>query len=280
LSVRRPVVSGAFYPSEPETLNSRIEDCFTHELGPGTLPDDGMEDKHVISLVSPHAGYIYSGPVAAHGYLHLSRQKAPETIILIGPNHTGLGKQVSMWGEGAWQTPLGEVPVDEKLCKELGDSSENIEFDEMGHLREHSIEVQLPFLQYIFDDFKIVPLCMGSQNIDLCIDVGESIAESKKNKDILLIASTDLTHQEPQKTAEEKDRLVIDSIIDMDARALHEKVRKNRITMCGYGPVSSAIMASKNLGANRADLLSYQTSGDITGDTRAVVGYASIKLTL
>jgi AmmeMemoRadiSam system protein B len=279
LSVRHPVVAGAFYPSDKKQLLSLIESCFKHDLGPRKLPGELVEGDNICSIVSPHAGYIYSGPVAAHGYLELSKQRPPETVIVIGPNHTGFGKPISMWGEGVWSTPLGKISIDEELAKTIYESTNIIEYDKIGHLREHSIEVQVPFLQYIYDEFKLLPFSMGSQDLETSIGLGEAIAEIVKDLDVIIIASTDLTHQEKQRSANLKDNMVINAILDLDEVLLQNTVYLNRITMCGYGPVSASLTAAKKLDASNAELLAYNTSGDITGDFRSVVGYASIKIT-
>ena len=280
MSVRRPYVAGSFYPRDPKRLRSDIESCFKHALGPGRLPAEGQKPRTITALICPHAGYVYSGPVAAHSYLALSEEKAPETAVILCPNHTGLGSAVSLMGEGYWETPLGRVKIDEDISKAIFKASGMIDMDESAHQHEHSIEVQLPFLQYIYgSSVNIVPICMGFQDLETSRNVGEAIAEASKNRSVVVIASTDMTHQEPQQSAERKDRLVLDAVEAMNEELVQEVVSKNRITMCGYGPVSAALVASKRLGADRAEILSYHTSGDITGDRGAVVGYASAKIT-
>ena len=280
MSVRRPWVAGAFYPADSDRLKKTIEDCFTHKLGPGRLPEPRSAERSIISVVCPHAGYMYSGPVAAHSYYHLSTETRPRSVVVIGPNHTGLGSPVAMMSIGAWETPLGEVKVDEGLADDIFKASDLIDIDEWAHLREHSIEVQLPFLQYIYGpDLSFVPICMGFQDLESSREVGRAVAEAVRGADAVVVASTDLTHQEPQASANRKDRMVIESILSTDEAALQERVRANRISMCGYGPVSAAIVASKMLGAVRAELLAYHTSGDVTGDYSAVVGYAAAKIT-
>jgi hypothetical protein len=223
---------------------------------------------------------MYSGYVAAFSYLALSEEKAPETAVILCPNHTGLGSAVSLMGEGYWETPLGRVKIDSRLSNAIFKTSGMIDMDESAHQYEHSIEVQLPFLQYIYgSSVSIVPICMGFQDLETSRNVGEAIAEAAKEMSIVVIASTDMTHQEPQASAARKDRLVLDAVEDMDEAKVQEVVSRNRMTMCGYGPVSAAIVASKKQGADRAEILSYHTSGDITGDRGAVVGYASAKIT-
>lgn len=280
MSVRRPCVAGAFYPASPDRLRQTIEDCFTHDLGPGSLPKPGQAERRIVSVVCPHAGYVYSGPAAAHSYYHLAAEAKPESTIVIGPNHTGLGSPVSIMNRGAWETPLGKVQIDEGLADAVFKASDLIDIDEFAHLREHSIEVQLPFLQYIYgSDLKFVPICMGFQDLDSSREVGRAIARAVRGADALIVASTDLTHQEPQASARRKDQMVIESILSLDEEALQERVRSNRISICGYGPVSAVIIASKMIGAAGAELLAYHTSGDVTGDHSMVVGYAAAKIT-
>ena len=280
MSVRHPYVAGSFYPRDPQRLREDIEACFEHTLGPGRLPTKGDKPRTITAIVCPHAGYMYSGPVAAHSYLALSEEKKPDTAIILCPNHTGIGSALSLMGEGVWETPLGRVSIDSEISTSIFKASGMVDMDESAHAYEHSIEVQLPFLQYIYGStICIVPICMGLQDLDVSRNLGEAIAEATKSKNTVIIASTDMTHQESQQSATRKDRLVLDAIEAMDEKLVQETVQSHRITMCGYGPVSTAIVASKKLGADRAEILSYHTSGDITGDRGAVVGYASAKIT-
>lgn len=279
MSVRKPTVAGAFYPADPQSLRQSVESSFTHKLGPGKPPEEGSKERSTVSIVCPHAGYMYSGPVAAHGYYSISLEKKPKSIVIIGPNHTGLGSAVALMGRGAWRTPLGVVNIDEELADAIVRSSDMIDIDELAHAREHSIEVQLPFLQYIYgNDFGLVPICMGLQDLDTSREIGRAIAEAVGKKDTLIIASTDMTHYESQASAYRKDRMVIEAVIALDEEALQRNVQGQGISMCGFGPVSAAIVASKLLGAERGELLAYHTSGDVTGDHSAVVGYASLRI--
>jgi AmmeMemoRadiSam system protein B len=280
LSVRRPYVAGSFYPRDPKRLRADVEASFTHPLGPGRLPGKGEKPRTIKAIVCPHAGYMYSGHVAAFSYLALSEEKAPDTAIILCPNHTGLGSAVSIMGEGSWETPLGCLKIDEETSQAIFKASGMVDLDETAHTYEHSIEVQLPFLQYLYgSNISIVPICMGFQDLETSRNVGEAIAEAAKRRNTIVIASTDMTHQESQASATRKDRLVLDAVEKLDEEGVQEAVRRNRMTMCGYGPVSAALVASKLLGADRGEILSYHTSGDITGDLGAVVGYASAKLT-
>jgi len=278
LSVRRPVVAGSFYPAQPERLRKQIESCFSHERGPGRLPGKARAPRNIVSVVCPHAGYVYSGPAAAHSYLALAEQEKPDTVIVLGPNHTGWGTPVSMMAEGSWETPLGRVPLDANLAKAIFNSSDVIDIDETAFMKEHSIEVQVPFLQYIYGEFKLVPICMGYQDLETSREVGEAIHKAAEGKNVVILASTDLTHQETQQSANVKDRMIIDAVLSMDEERLQRVVHENRLTTCGYGPVSAALVTSKLRGAKGAELLSYYTSGDIIGDYSGVVGYAAVRI--
>jgi len=277
LKVRRPAQAGSFYPSERPALVSQLEKCFLHKLGPGILPKlQERGERRIISAVSPHAGYMYSGPVAANLYLALASDGVPSTVVILGPNHYGIGTGVSAMVEGVWQTPLGEVEIDSAVAKKICKNSDIIDLDDSAHINEHSIEVQLPFLQYVYGNrFKFVPISMMMQDIQTSRNVGESIAKSTDKENVLIIASSDLSHYEPQKQAERKDRLAMNAILKLDEEELQRVVELENMSMCGYGPVSSAIITGKLLGARDAKIVSYQTSGDITGHYGQVVGYLS-----
>lgn len=278
MNIRFPIVSGAFYPSTKDSLIKEIEKCFKHNLGPGEIPDKPIEYFSRISLlISPHAGYIYSGPVAAHGYYNLYKNPLPKTVIIIGPNHQGYGTNVSIYPEGVWRTPLGEVSIDKELVYDLAKISDVFSLDEASHMYEHSIEVQIPFLQYVLKNFKIVPICMLDQNKETSIQVGEAIASIiADRKDVAIIASTDFTHYESAKDANKKDNEAIKAIIDLDVNKFYKIINDLNITMCGFGPVSSLMIVARKIGIEKGNLLKYATSGDITGDYSSVVGYASI----
>jgi len=270
MNIRRPVVAGGFYPAEPDRLKQSIKASFLHKYGPGGLPNLESNQRHIVSVVAPHAGYVYSGYIAAHVFYHLASEPKPDKIIILCPNHTGLGGKVSLSSNDYWETPLGLAEVDANLARDILNAS-NI-------MHEHSIEVQLPFLQYIYGDFKFVPVCMGYQDLNTSIKLGEAIAEVLKGSNSLIFASTDLTHQEPLSSAKSKDDGVIKNILNMDEKGLQNWVHSKKVSMCGYGPVSATIIASRKLGALKAELLSYGTSGDAYGDYSSVVGYTSIKM--
>jgi len=283
LSVRPPSVAGAFYSGTERGLRRQIEWCFTHPLGPGMVPkpvEGPLEE--LVALVCPHAGYMYSGPVAAHAYARLAQEGRPDVVVLLGPNHTGFGSSVAIYARGAWRTPLGQVEVEERVAEAIMKKAPIVADDVEAHAYEHSLEVQLPFLQYLYGgDFKIVPICMMFQDVRTSTEVGEAIAAAIRELGLnaLVIASTDLTHYEPHEVAVRKDAEVIRAVEALDVPGLYRAVEELPVSMCGYGPTAAAMVAAKALGATRGELLKYATSGDITGDRHAVVGYATIAIT-
>lgn len=276
--MRRPAVAGQFYDGTKESLLEQISKCYTHPHGPGQVPKPKQGPRKILGLVSPHAGYIYSGPVAANGFASVANDGKPESIVILGPNHTGAGSGVSVMTVGSWKTPLGEVKIDEKLAKEIQKASDIIDEDEQAHLYEHSIEVQLPFLQNLLGNFNFVPICMMLQDERTSMEVGDAISKASAGKDVLVIASTDFTHYESQSSAEKKDKKAIEKILSLDPPGLLHVVEEEDITMCGYGPVAAMLRATKNLGAKEVKLLKYATSGDTAGPMPRVVGYASVEI--
>jgi len=281
MKVRRPTQAGMFYAGTAEALRTQIEECFTHKLGPGKLPTIAKEKlSKIVGLVCPHAGYMYSGPVAAHAYYSLAADGKPDTIVLFGPNHTGHGSALALMKEGVWRTPLGDVEIDTETASHILTGSDIIDVDDSAHAFEHSIEVQLPFLQFLYGSaFKFVPICFLMQDLRSSREVGAAVAKALTGKNALVIASTDMTHYEPQKTAEQKDKAAIEAVLELDEEKLYSTVEEHNISMCGYGPTIAAITAAKALNAKEARLLCYKTSGDVTGDYSSVVGYASIMFT-
>ena len=277
--LRQPAVAGAFYPDNPEILKKLIESCFLDEAGVGYLPVLGSFDEgdYPINVMVPHAGYQYSGAIASHGYCEIVKNGFPEVFIIISPNHTGFGSEISVFNEGEWITPLGNVEVDAEFAKAIIESSDIASADFTAHIREHSIEVQLPFLQYFSDDFKIVPITMGRQNFVTSNDLANAIfdAAEKVNKSYCVIASTDLSHFNNQEKANKVDGFVLEDIEEMNEFKLFEEVVQYNITMCGYGPVMTTMSLSKRCERNTSKILAYGTSGDVTGDFTSVVGYAS-----
>ncbi len=283
MKIRYPVVAGYFYERDPELLKNQIKESFLHFLGPGSLPTTSdVRNKLSIGFVSPHAGYMYSGPIAAHAYYALAREGKPDTIVIAGPNHTGLGVGVSVMVEGIWKTPLGDAPIDSELAKAIVKFSEYAAPDELAHLEEHSVEVQIPFLQYIFGDIRIVPIVLMLQTPSIAKDLAEAVynASEKLNRDIVFIASTDFSHYVPHEIAYKRDSLAIERILDIDPEGLYNVIEKYDISMCGPGPVMTLLYLARIYGVTRAELLKYATSGDVTGDKSLVVGYASIRVPL
>lgn len=278
MKVRRPAVAGAFYAGTRTELTKQIAGCFTHRFGPGQVPKPIEHGpRKIVGIVSPHAGYEYSGPVAANGFSKIASDGLPGTFIILGPNHTGYGSGVSILTEGNWETPLGEVIVDDVLAKKLQKASGLMDIDEAAHAYEHSIEVQLPFIQFMFKDAaRFVPICMMMQDLQTSREIAKTIVEEAKGKDPLIVASSDFTHYEPHDVASRKDMSAIDAIVKLDDKALNELGDASKVTMCGYGPITVLIAAAKLLGGVKAELLTHKTSGDITGDKSAVVGYSSI----
>jgi len=275
--MRRPTVAGAFYEGDALLLKGQIDWCYTHPHGPGRVSCTKVGKRSLVGLVSPHAGYMYSGPVAAHGFAYMARDGKPASVIILGPNHTGIGSGVSITTSGKWLTPLGDVEVDGLLANAIKKTCDLIDVDAVAHAREHSIEVQLPFLQHLFNgQFGIVPICMMMQDERTSEEVGRAIAEAAAKKDVVIIASTDFTHYEPQRSAVAKDRKAIDKILALDWRGLLRVIHDEDISMCGYGPVTAMLCAAKALGARKAMLLKYATSGDTAGPMSQVVGYGSI----
>lgn len=277
--LRKPAVAGMFYPDDSEELVKTIEDCFLHSFGPGKIPDiESFEgNDYPVNVMVPHAGFQYSGTIAAHSYCELAKNGFPEVFIIIGPNHTGLGSEVSVFNKGEWITPLGNIQVDEEFADTLISFSDFASADFAAHMREHSIEVQLPFLQYFSNDFKIVPVVLGSQTISTANDLATAIlrAGEKLDKSYCVIASSDLSHSNTQEKANKVDGFVLEDIENMDEFKLLEEIIQYNITMCGYGPVMTTMILSKMCGKNTSEILAYKTSGDISGDLSSVVGYAS-----
>jgi len=272
--MRSPSVATQFYSGSRDGLIKQIEECFKSDIGPGKLPERGDAKRDIIGAIVPHAGYMYSGPVAAHVYFELAKQITPETIVLIGFNHRGHGGKASLSNED-WETPLGVVKTDKETVLELTNNCNLMEIDETGHLDEHSIEVQLPFLQYIYGEFNMVALSLYYSATDIVDEIADCL--SNLNKETLIITSSDFTHQEPHETAIMKDKKAISHILNMDEKRFLQTVHESNISICGYTPIAAGIAASKKLGAKSVLLLKYATSGDAMNEyTRNVVGYAGI----
>ena len=267
--MRQPAVAGSFYQDEKELLKKQIEKCFFSPIGIGKLPQYKKGERKIKGAVVPHAGYMYSGPVASHVYNAISEDGFPEIFIILGPNHTGYGSGIALTTE-TFSMPFGKVEIDTEITKKMFGTI--IDNDINAHRYEHSIEVQLPFLQYINPNFKFIPICIGIQDYKTAKEIGEVIKNSIKNKDVIVIASTDFTHYESRTEAERKDKLAIDAILKLDAKLLYNRIKENNITMCGYGPVMAML---ESIDGKKAKLLKYATSGDIE-KMHDVVGYAGI----
>jgi AmmeMemoRadiSam system protein B len=267
--IRKPSVAGQFYPSSCQGIKNQIE----------SFIDKRAERTDVIACMLPHAGYMYSGSVASQT---VSRINIKDTIILLGPNHTGMGPPFSIMTQGVWQTPLGEIKIDSDLADALVKNSKHLESDSLAHAFEHSLEVELPIFQYFKSDFKIVPITILSDDLEILKQTGQEIAgvikESKIKDSCLIVASSDMTHYEPQAEAAAKDKQAIDAILALNEDKLMEKIMRFGISMCGYAAVIVMLKTAKTLGAKSASLIKYQTSGDVTGDLDSVVGYAGITI--
>jgi AmmeMemoRadiSam system protein B len=228
-----------------------------------------------VAAVAPHAGYIYSGRVAGEVY---GAVEPAEVYVILGPNHTGLGAGAAIITQGAWATPLGEMSIETGLAQIILKASEVLEEDDLAHLKEHAIEVQLPFLQVQDPVPSFVPICLMSHEYAACLDVGHAVAEAVAAypKRVTVVASTDLNHYESQEVAERKDRLAIEQMLALDGPGLHRTVRQHRISMCGFHPTTAVLLAAKVLGATSARLVRHMTSGDVTRDYTRVVGYAGL----
>src|SRR5438046_1373408 len=267
MNTRPPAVAGSFYEASPDRLRAQVKDCFAKTDAPPSK-------ESFIGAVVPHAGLMYSGHVAAAFY---SRAELPKRFIILCPNHTGAGHFAAINREGAWRTPLGDVKIDTPLADALMSRTSLLSEDARAHVREHSLEVQLPFLQQLVGEFTFVPICLGAHRYDYCETIGHAIAEViAHERDVVIIASSDLNHYEDQKSTLRKDQLAIDAVLALDPRELWRVVDEYDVSMCGFIPTTTMLLAAKELGATRAELIRHATSGDINGDYTHVVGYASI----
>ena len=278
MKVRRPTQAGAFYAGDAEALRKQIETCFLHDFGPKKRPEVNKNGvREVVGLVCPHAGYMYSGAVAANAYYELAQDGKPDIIVILGPNHTGYGSALALMNDGVWCTPLGDVEIDAETANLIVKKTCIVNIDDAAHLFEHSIEVQLPFLQYLYgSEFKFVPVCFKIQDLSSAIEVGKALTKVLTSKNAVVIASSDMTHYEPQRNAAAKDMAALEAVEAMDEKRFYSIIETQNVTACGYGPIATVITAAKGLGAKEAKLLCYKSSGDITGDYSGVVGYAAV----
>lgn len=264
---REPAVAGQFYYGDSNRLSDQVRQYI----------DDNARKERVIALVAPHAGLIYSGTVAGAVY---SAIDFPDTFVLIGPNHTGLGARISLMDSGEWTIPTGTFGIDKTIASRIAMNVPLVDRDARAHMFEHSIEVQLPFISWFSKKTKIVPIAMLSASVDECRTIGEGIAEAIKsvNYPVVVAASTDMSHYVPENVAKQQDRKAIDMILSLNPEGLYDTVVRERISMCGYLPATTTLFAAKALGASSARLVKYATSASVSGDYEHVVGYAGIVL--
>ncbi len=265
MGTRMPAVAGQFYPGKSRALETEVEALFSKV----------KRDRKASAAIVPHAGYAFSGGIAALG---LSKLKKFNSFVIMGPNHTGLGERISVSSHGRWMTPLGSVPVDGKIAKEIAEKS-SAELDELGHLSEHSVEVVLPLLQHLFDGFSIVPVSIMTSDFDELIELGNALYSAVGKSGAGIVASSDFSHFVPLESAKEKDLKAIDAIKSLDIRGFHELATGINASICGVGPITALMQYCRKAGLRRAKMLKYSTSAAVTGDEMSVVGYASIIFT-
>jgi MEMO1 family protein len=263
--VRHPAVAGRFYPRKPEDLRAEV----------GSYTQTDSKPIAAIGCVAPHAGYMYSGHVAGAVY---ARLLVPERCIVLCPNHTGHGRPLAVMSEGSWETPLGTVPLDHELATALQRHCSWLQEDADAHRAEHAVEVQLPFLQLRQPSLHLVPIAVGTSRYEVLEGLGEALAAAVQSstQPVLIVASSDMNHYEPDAPTRRKDALAIEKMLARDPLGLYEVVTQHDISMCGFGPAVAMLVAANRLGASKAELVKYATSGDISGDRDQVVGYAGV----
>lgn len=267
-TVRHPAVAGRFYPRDPDALREEINVY---------LSQASRTPVRALGCIVPHAGYVYSGHVAGAVFAGL---QIPELCIVMCPNHTGIGSPLAIMSEGTWETPLGDIPIDGAFPEALKQSCPLLREDSSAHHAEHAVEVELPFLQTCQPKLKIVPIALGTRQFEALEQLGAAIADTVAayDKNVLVIASSDMNHYEPDVVTRVKDQYAIESILRLDVRGLYDVVTQRNVSMCGFGPAVAMLTAAKKLGATSAELVKYATSGDISGDRNMVVGYAGITI--
>ncbi len=263
--VREPAVAGRFYEGTQAALASQVEQYI----------DAGAGQEDAKAVLSPHAGLMYSGSVAGAVY---SKIKFPDTFVLVGPNHTGMGPAVSLMREGSWEIPTALFEIDEGLSAAILKNCPQITSDDLAHRYEHSLDVQLPFIAHFSTDVKIVPICVMQGSPDELVEVGEGIAKAIKEAGypVVVVASSDMSHFIPDAMAREKDKLALDKVLSLDPCGLYATVTENNISMCGFMPSVIMLSAANALGASEAKLIKYTTSAEVSGDYESVVGYAGV----
>jgi AmmeMemoRadiSam system protein B len=265
--LRLPAVSGRFYPSNPAELTALVREC-------AKLDEPGAPARVKACLV-PHAGYMYSGRVAGAVFRRIA---IPKKIVILGVRHYPQGEKAAILSSGVWRTPLGDVPIDEPLAETLRAACPLLREDSVAHSAEHSLEVQIPFLQVLLPDFSFVPLALGTVRFEDLVAIGEAIGRvlANSSEEILLLTTSDLNHYEDDATTRVKDGKAIDKILALDAHGLYDTCRNESISMCGLGPTVAMLTALRELGTTQPELVRYATSGDVSGDFSAVVGYAGM----
>jgi len=261
--LRHPAVAGRFYPEDPDTLLSDLRSFLRAQEAP----------RPALACMVPHAGYIYSGSVAGAVFADL---EIPPRCLLLCPNHTGRGRPLAIMSHGAWQTPLGSIPIDSQLAETLKQRCPLLNEDAEAHRGEHAIEVVLPFLQQGRPQLTFVPIALGTGHLAALEQLGEAVAAVAREQPMLIIASSDMNHYENDQITRMKDTKAIDRMLALDARGLYEVVLQEDISMCGFGPAVAMLTAAKRLGATSARLIKYATSGDVFGEREMVVGYAGV----
>jgi hypothetical protein len=264
---RQPAVAGQFYPGGMQQLQHALTQ----------LIPDTVSRRNVIGIISPHAGYVYSGAIAGKLFASI---KIPDTVLIIGPNHRGAGAAAALYPDGEWLTPLGAVPINRKLNALLQQHVPFVVSDSLAHEFEHSLEVQVPFIQFLRPDVSISAICLGHGDFEAIRQIGEGLAAAIKgyDSDVLIIASSDMTHYESAVAAKQKDTHALERVLAFDPQGLMQVCRNENITMCGVVPSAVMLIAARTLGAMSAELVAYGTSGDVTGDSSQVVGYAAVSV--
>lgn len=267
--LRHPAVAGRFYPGNPEDLRAEALAYLSPKTSTEAAPINA------IGCIAPHAGYMYSGHVAGAVF---ARIVIPRLCVVMCPNHTGKGHPLALMGEGAWETPLGEVPIDDQLASALKQRFPALQEDSAAHRAEHAVEVELPFLQLLQPHLRFVPIALGTGQFEGLEQLGLALADviSQQGEPVLMVASSDMNHYESDTVTRAKDHRAIERILTLDPRGLHEVVTQQDVSMCGFGPAVAMLTAARALGAKSAELVKYATSGDISGDREMVVGYAGV----
>lgn len=267
--VRHPAVAGRFYPGDPDDLRTEARGYLSRSSLNNVAP------RRAIGCIAPHAGYMYSGHVAGAVFASI---EIPRRCIVMCPNHTGMGRPLAIMSEGEWETPLGEVPIDTALARALQHRFPALNEDSAAHRAEHAAEVELPFLQLLQPNLRIVPIALGTGQFEILEQLGNGLADVIAGQDdpVLIVASSDMNHYESDAVTRAKDHRAIERILTLDARGLFDVVTQQDISMCGFGPAVAMLTAARQLGAKSAELVKYATSGDISGDRNMVVGYAGV----